>query len=893
MRLWALFLLLAASLLPAQSRACAPASMTLNMLGDDGYRVYIDGQLVVDRMPPTPPASDPLYYKLPNLYTRVMTPAADPAIFAALNPSGDNVVAIYVSDGYGSVSGASWTLSIDYGGCCATQLLMSNASQCLLAKYAGRWLAPALPANWNEALPTYDDSTGWFTPYSSFVLAPGWDAHPLGAPWIWYTNNWNVPSVGDGALFRQHFQFCSTSCAFTPQPTPAPPTPTMTPTITPTYTPAACGNSSQSMAAIDQGEIPAQDSWPSYGTMPGLPCCAAGSKVENTACGDCSVGIVDGSVPPAFDHNTVREMRFWPNGQRWWDIADMASPPSSPPALVTLHIVWAGSNPANNTNTMEIDYSVNSSGITPVLGAGALQVNNAFLPVSPPAPSPGAAAWINSSIVLSPPGGWDWAKFNALKIFVRNNHVSQRSFVDAVWVDVTWPNACSPTPTSTPTFTQQTPTSTPTPTATLTRTPTQTATPSFTVTLSFSPSNTPTPTSTSTWTPTRTATRTLTLTFSESPSFTSSPTASFSPSITDSPTESATSTPSLTFSPSSTATSSFSMTPTSTWTPSATLTSTSTPSFTVSPTNSPSPTVTLSSTPGAPFHATLRVFNSAGELVAELSPGGGMGLYIKPAGITCVQGLALPESGVSSSYDLTNAGVSIAWDGRNSAGQAVATGAYQVELQIKDSWGKIESFTAAAQVLRQPDPGAEVVVYNSAGEAVRRLHLALGPGANPTALRLGDSKLVSGQGSLVVSVDGGGSTVWDGKNDQGRMVAPGAYLLRMESGNGRSGRKVATAAVTVLRAPETFSLQLRPAPNPALRSDPGVIFPLALPAFWSAQGEVFNSAGERVGVLSQNARGLTWDFSRLHPSAGVFLASVQALGPDGQILRAQGKLALR
>ena len=899
--------------------ACSPASMTLNILGDDGYRVYLNGQLIIDRMPASPPGVDPQYYKLPQLYTRTLTPGADPGIFAALNPGGDNVLAVYVSDGYGSVSGVSWSFNIDYGGCCTNQMLMSNSQDCVRTRYAGTWGTAVLPPNWNNPLPAYDDSTGWFTPYSSASLAAGWDAHPLGAEWIWYTNNYQVPQVGDGALFRQHFVYCNGTCPFTPQATPAPPSPTNTPTITPTFTPAPCGNAVQDFYAQDEGALAAQNTWPSYGTMPGLACCASGSKVENPFCGDCSIGSVNGSAPPAFDQNTNREMRFWPNGQRWWDIPDVVSAPASLPAQVVLHVVWAGSNPVNNTNTMEIDYSVSSGPISPVLGASGLVVNNSALPVSPPAPSPGASAWIDSAIVLSPPGGWDWAKFNNLKIFVRNNHASQRSFVDAVWVEVTWPQVCTATPTYTvpgnsPTFSfSPTITATRTPTPTLTSTPTLTATPTTTPTstVTATPSDTPTLSST----PTVTATPTSSPSFTPSQTFTATRTAT--PSPTPSPTFSATSTSTVTPTPSPTATvtdsfsatdtltstATFSDSPTQTLTrtpsPTATDTRTATASFTDSPTRTDSPTITdtptitMTRTPGAPFRATVRVFNSAGELVADLTQAGQLSLYVKPASIQNLSPVALPDSNIPARFELLNGGDLISWDGTNNASQRVSTGIYSVVIQVTDPFGKVESLTALANVIRQPSPGASVVVYNSAGEALRHLSLSLGPGADPTQLRLGDSKLVSGSTTVQVSVDGGGSAIWDGRNDEGRLVAAGDYMLRLESFDAQGGRKDASASVTVLRDADHSTFTAIAAPNPASTKDSGVHVAVSAPPLWTISATAYNTAGEAVAQLQTEPQGLFWDLSRRGYAGGFYLLVVQGQGPGGESKRLTLKVALR
>jgi hypothetical protein len=110
-------------------------------------------------------------------------------------------------------------------------------------------------------------------------------------------------------------------------------------------------------------------------------------------------------------------------------------------------------------------------------------------------------------------------------------------------------------------------------------------TPSYTASITLTPSHTPTATNTSTpsrtSTPTRTRTATNTATFT--PTFTDTPTVTFTPTATFT----------ATYTPSNTPTPTFTHTPTPTLTPTATATATFTPTFTETPT----PTITLTFTP--------------------------------------------------------------------------------------------------------------------------------------------------------------------------------------------------------------------------------------------------------------------------------------------------------
>ncbi len=185
-----------------------------------------------------------------------------------------------------------------------------------------------------------------------------------------------------------------------------------------------------------------------------------------------------------------------------------------------------------------------------------------------------------------------------------------------------WTHTATATPTETPTATMtptETPTLTPTatpiwthtPTATPTETPTATMTPTETLTLTptatsiwtSTPTATPTetrtptvaPTETATLTPTRTPTATATDEPTETP--TRTPTATNTPTETPTMTATWTLTPTATRTPTSTPTETPTMTPTatSTRTPTATATPTETP--TATPTDEPTPTATATDEP--------------------------------------------------------------------------------------------------------------------------------------------------------------------------------------------------------------------------------------------------------------------------------------------------------
>jgi photosystem II stability/assembly factor-like uncharacterized protein len=178
---------------------------------------------------------------------------------------------------------------------------------------------------------------------------------------------------------------------------------------------------------------------------------------------------------------------------------------------------------------------------------------------------------------------WDtargiWTFVDDVMLFDAKGH----STLPLLYHGPTWTPTITPTPTLT--FTPS-PTSSPTPTATVTFTPTPTATPTATSTA------TPTPTPTQTASPTATETATPTNTATPVPGVTDTPTPT--PTHTGTPTG----TPTVTNTPTETVTPTATLTPTVTETATATLTSTptETPTETVTPTATVTPTPTPTS----------------------------------------------------------------------------------------------------------------------------------------------------------------------------------------------------------------------------------------------------------------------------------------------------------
>ena len=456
----------------------------------------------------------------------------------------------------------------------------------------------------------------------------------------------------------------------------------------------------------------------------------------------------------------------------------------------------------------------------------------------------------------------------------------------------------TPTGTTTPTCTSSysaTATSTASPTATLSRTETQTST--STITTLDTATDTSTVTLTSTQTPTRTRSASPTVTSSGTLTASSTPSATVSPSATgtSSVTASSTETPQDSPTSSSTATPSRSVTPTSSASPTATLTATASASSTASASLTASPTVTLSVTASAsstgtpspsasatttasptrsltstdsptpspsptasptpvplPNYLRLLIYNSAGELVRTLYEGQAQfqaGSLLLSASTLAAPGMldvffpgALSDgNGGSRRGDLQ-------WDLRNDASQSVRGGVYTLKAEVRDPFGSISTLTAQVQVLPPPQM-ASLVIYNSAGEAVRHLMVPSGAFTDLDQPDLQSGRVgfrVKGGGSLQAWLD------WDGNTDVGQPLSSGVYMVVFNSASSTGAPIKVTWQVNYIAPPRPDGLGLISlAPNPVRGNTAQVDF--SAPPLGSVVVHVFNLAGERVLTAAASA----------------------------------------
>jgi hypothetical protein len=191
------------------------------------------------------------------------------------------------------------------------------------------------------------------------------------------------------------------------------------------------------------------------------------------------------------------------------------------------------------------------------------------------------------------------------------------------------------------------------------------------------------------------------------------------------------------------------------------------------------------------------------------------------------------------------------WDGTNAGEQTVENGVYFIQVDSVDPYGVVKSVTLNVTVAR-PLARLTILVYNAAGEVVRHL-TELEADSLPSAEQVVLSSDViqpgagfdAAQSTLTVSVSGGPSVVWDGRNDDGTTVGDGTYFVEVRTDGEQGSETIVVKAVSVLGA--TTAGVARAWPNVLTRGN-RLCEVVASPGE-TVQAVVYTSAGEKAGVL--------------------------------------------
>jgi flagellar hook assembly protein FlgD len=294
--------------------------------------------------------------------------------------------------------------------------------------------------------------------------------------------------------------------------------------------------------------------------------------------------------------------------------------------------------------------------------------------------------------------------------------------------------------------------------------------------------------------------------------------------------------------------------------------------------------VTSSFTPEAPYRVDVTVYNPAGEVVRILDSG--LAVYNAPTGLDGGGGF-VPDVGAVGSVKLGGDDSALAWDGKSSGGQMVQSGNYVVVAKVTDSFGHITSFSTSLTVVRR-EQAVEVGIYNSAGELVRTLSMPSGgPGVKISRATL--------SGGSVLSITSGSSSVtWDGRDDAGRQVQSGDYVVKVTEASGQGQIEVFAQAVTVLDQPQDALASAKAAPNPSTSSGPvQILLDPATPSSTEVVARVYDLAGELVGQAdnSLDPSIVSWKPSGT-VSSGIYFIRLTATDTEGRVSKKVVKVVL-
>jgi hypothetical protein len=278
------------------------------------------------------------------------------------------------------------------------------------------------------------------------------------------------------------------------------------------------------------------------------------------------------------------------------------------------------------------------------------------------------------------------------------------------------------------------------------------------------------------------------------------------------------------------------------------------------------------------------VYNEAGELVKVLL----LADDTQPI-LTFDLG---PDNLIQSLYDqvdlLSSNGVIGSWDGRTGSGELASNGVYHVKVDNVDPMGAVTTATQQVVVDRRIYR-MEVTIYNAAGEAVRRLAQTLSdPGpAGLTGVTLTSSVIQPGAlggtipTQLGIALSSGTTITWDGRADNGTVVATGRYFVEVHVSDGQGGDQQITHAVTVEgKDGKTGAGIVTTDFNALSATDPIATFNATGAGVTALRLRVYTAAGELVVPPVQGPPGsVTFDGRTV--ASGLYFAVVEVLDAQG------------
>lgn len=240
------------------------------------------------------------------------------------------------------------------------------------------------------------------------------------------------------------------------------------------------------------------------------------------------------------------------------------------------------------------------------------------------------------------------------------------------------------------------------------------------------------------------------------------------------------------------------------------------------------------------------------------------------------------------------------WSGANQQGQNVASGTYYVIVSTTDFYGGEIKRTMEVQLISTTEY-AKVTIYNSAGEIVKVFEKQVSSSVS-TMLSVQDTALVGDNSStIIISYAPGEYFEWDGKNEQGELVANGVYEIKAEQKFETGYISVAVKSITIFkdRAPDTIeNLKISPNPYVFVKGGPGIVRITWNSAYsGTVSFKVYNASGEMINRFSKDisagfAEWVPFTTGGYKVSSGVYILVVEAVRDTGVRERKIEKIAV-
>ena len=181
-------------------------------------------------------------------------------------------------------------------------------------------------------------------------------------------------------------------------------------------------------------------------------------------------------------------------------------------------------------------------------------------------------------------------------------------------------------------------------------------------------------------------------------------------------------------------------------------------------------------------------------------------------------------------------------------------------------------------------------IYNTAGELVRRIEERKAT-AGRISLGIEDVMIIGKDNpGVIINYSDGASIMWDGKNNEGKMVSSGVYEIQVEVKTGDGFKTEASKSVTILNESGNDALgEVKAYPNPYYVI-PELNIPMTIA--WQTRPrtvrvKIYSIAGELVKEFKADraAGSLMWDAKSAGGasiSSGVYIIYIEGQKDSGE-----------